>query len=438
MTVARALASTALILALASCAKPAETSAPASVSNADGKVGYVDLDALVKRHPLYAQLSAYEKSMEALSLRSVGADMGSNGADIARQEAELQTELKAAAERTNRLLKEKQDEYQRREQAAIEAALAGANVNGPSAAQIATGLNSTAAGQQSSAVARAQQDLGRYRNAVVAQDKSASAALVKTYDDRATRLYRDKANQLQAAESQYSLQLAQADAAQRLSLRTKLGNLALDDASRKDAQAQLDALDKKEADALTAMRNRDQQTLAQYQDQLKTQMRAELEKQIAALHAQTQAKLGATGAAADLAGPSRIPVNAGKGPGPQAVPSQLQAKLEALHRQYQAQFNADAKQTIADFNKTRDDLEHRFEQLRGADASAQSSAQAEMNSLQKQHDDLYQQIVAQIQREVQIVAKNRGVAVVVTNPIAPGGGVDLTPDAEKQVESLHE
>jgi hypothetical protein len=39
---------------------------------------------------------------------------------------------------------------------------------------------------------------------------------------------------------------------------------------------------------------------------------------------------------------------------------------------------------------------------------------------------------------VQIVAKNRGVDVVVTNVVAPGAGVDLTPDTEKQIESLHE
>lgn len=434
--IARAVFCGLLVAALAACSRSESTSS--SGQAAAGPVGYVRMDILVKSHPLYSQLAAYEKSIEALSLRQIGPGITTSGADIGKQETELQNELRAAAERTNRLLKEKQDEYSRREHDAIEAALAG-TPSGPSASQIAAGLNSTAAAQQSSAAAKARQDLGAYRNAVVGQDRSAAQALVKTYNDRASRLYRDKATQLQAQESQYSLQLAQADAAQRLQLRTKLSNLALDDAGRKDSQAQLEALDKKESDALAAMRSKDQQTLAQYQGQLRAQLSSDLDKQLAALHGRTQTKLGAPGSAVEnIGGPTSVGVNAGTGPGQQASPAALRAKLEALHRRYQDQFNADAKQTIADFNKTRDDLEHRFEQLRTADTSAQDSAQQQLTSLQKQHDDLYAQIVAQIQREVKTLAKSRGIAVVVSNVVAPGGSVDLTQDAEKQIESLHE
>jgi hypothetical protein len=432
----RLLLGLALFGGLTACARPPAQTASGTPANL---VGYVKMDELVKKHPLYPQLSAYERSIEALSLREMGSDVSSAGSEIARQEAELQNELKDAADRTNRLLKEKQDEYSRRERAAIDAALAGANTAGPGAAQLAAGLNATASGQQASAAAQARGDAGKYRSAVIAQDKAATEALVKTYNDRGNRLYQDKANQLQAQEAQYSLQLAQGDAAQRLSLRTRLSNLALDDAGRKEAQAQLDALDKKEADALAAMRARDKETLAQYQTQLQTQIKGDLDKQVGALHGQTSAKLGASGASlANLGTPSGVGINPGKGPGPQASSAQLRAKLEALHKQYQDQFNSDAKQTIADFNKTRDDLERRFDQLRTADGAANAGAQAQLASLQKQHDDLYGQIVAQIQREVQIVAKNRGVSVVVTNVVAPGAGVDLTPDAEKEIESLHE
>jgi len=434
--VVRALLGTLLLLAFAACARSESTSA--GDSDHGGRVGYVRMDVLVKSHPLYSQLSAYEKSIEALSLREIGPGAASSGNDLSKQEAELQTELQAAAERTNRLLKDKQDEYSRREHDAIEAALAGSS-SGSSTAQIAARLNATAAKQQSSAIAQAHQDLGTYRGAVVAQDKSASDALVKTFNERANRLYRDKANQLQAQESQYSLQLAQTDAPQRLQLRMKLSNLALDDAGRKEAQAAVDALDKKESDALAVMRTKDQQTLAQYQDQLRTQTRGDLDKQLAAVHSRSQAKLGAPASAVgNLGGPAPVSVNAGKGPGQQAAPAALQAKLQALHRQYQDQFNADAKQTIADFNKTREDLQRRFNQLRGADSTAQTSAAQQLASLQKQHDDLYAQIVAQIQREVQTVAKSHGVDVVVSNVVASGGSVDLTQDAEKQIESLHE
>jgi len=47
-------------------------------------------------------------------------------------------------------------------------------------------------------------------------------------------------------------------------------------------------------------------------------------------------------------------------------------------------------------------------------------------------------MVAQIDREVRLIAQQRGIAVVLTNVVAPAGGVDLTPDALKDIESLHE
>lgn len=426
----------AAALLLAACSRPATTSPPP----ASGQVGYVRMDVLVKSHPLYSQLSQYDRSIEALSLRDVSPNLAGTGSDIAQQEAALQRELKAAADRTDRLLKQKQGEYERRESAAIAAALGSANGGAPGAASIAAGLNATAQQQQQSAIAQARTDFGKYRDTVIAQDRAASDALVKTYGERADRLYRAKAAQLQNAESQYSLQIAQNDAGQRLSLRMKLSNLALDSSDRTAASNELAALDKKEADALAAMRSRDQQTLAQYQAQLRTQMRGQLDQQLAALHQRTGAKLKAqsTALSQSLSHPPALSLNVGSGPGRHAAPNELRAKVDALHAQYQAQFDADAKRTIADFNKTRDDLEHRFDQLRSADAGAQAGAQQELASLQKQRTDLYDQIVAQIQRQVRIVAKQRGVAVVVSEVLGPGQGVDLTGDAEKQIESLHE
>jgi hypothetical protein len=61
-----------------------------------------------------------------------------------------------------------------------------------------------------------------------------------------------------------------------------------------------------------------------------------------------------------------------------------------------------------------------------------------MNDLQRQRGDLYNQMVAQIGREVKVVAQQRGINVVVSEIVAPAGGVDLTTDAEKDIESLHE
>jgi hypothetical protein len=422
-------------LSLAACSS-SSSSGGGTAAPGDKGVGYVRMEDLVKHHPLYGQLSDYDHSIAALNMRSIGSDVALTGAQIAKEQSELQRELKAAAERTNTLLKEKQDEYAKRETAAIEAALAGSGASGPGAAQLAAGLNATAQSQQNAALGAARTDFGKYRDAVISQDKSATGALVKTYNDRANRLYRQKADQFTTQESQYALKLAQDDSGERLTLRTRLSNLALDDSGRDDSKKALDALDRKESDEIAAMRNRDQQQLEAYKDQLRKQMRDDLDKQIGSLHQQTSSKLQAAGAVP--AGAQPVAVNAGNGPGGKEMPAQLRSKLESLHKEYQNQFNQDAQQTITDFNKTKDDLQKRFDQLIGADATAQGGAQKQLAALQKQRDDLYDQIVAQIQREVQIVAKNRGVTVVFSNIVAPVSGVDLTTDAEKQVESLHE
>ncbi len=46
-------------------------------------------------------------------------------------------------------------------------------------------------------------------------------------------------------------------------------------------------------------------------------------------------------------------------------------------------------------------------------------------------------MVAQIEREVKTVAHERGVSTVVST-VAPAGGIDLTGDAMKDIETLHE
>jgi Skp family chaperone for outer membrane proteins len=116
----------------------------------------------------------------------------------------------------------------------------------------------------------------------------------------------------------------------------------------------------------------------------------------------------------------------------------MRSRLQALHAQYQKKFNADASATIAQFQKTRADLTKRFREIAGIDANAQAGANRQMDSLQKQRGELYNEMVEQIGREVKAVAAKRGINVVVSDVVAPAGGVDLTADAEKDIESLHE
>ncbi len=109
-----------------------------------------------------------------------------------------------------------------------------------------------------------------------------------------------------------------------------------------------------------------------------------------------------------------------------------------MHQRFQNDFSRDASQTIAQFKKTRADLTRRFTALAGADAVDQNSANRQIDALQKQRGDLYGEMVAQISREVKTIARRRGIDVVVSNEVAPAGGVDLTSEAQKDIESLHE
>jgi hypothetical protein len=429
--------------ALAACGHASTQNAPAS--SGSGQIGYVRMDELVQKHPLYDQLARYDRSIEALDLTSTAPTVATPDPQLAGREQRLEKELSDAATRTNQLLAQKQKEYQQQENRAIDAALRGAGAGGPSAAQIAGAVNTTARQQQSTVAAQAQRDLETYRADLDKQDRAQMAAVQKALTDRANRTYRAKADELQAKESALSLQLANDDAPERLALRTKLSSLALDDTARDQAQQQLAALDRKEADAVAAQRNRDQQTLAALQAQLHDQVQHELDAQVAqiqkrslgslAQRQQTLAKQVRTVAAAPVV---QMTVAGGKAQVNPNLPPELRARIQRLHEDYQKRFQADAKSTIAGFEKTREDLSRRYAELRDVDGSARQGAQAQIATLRKKRDDLYDQITAQIGREVRLIAQQRGISVVLTDVVAPAGGVDLTPDAMKDIESLHE
>jgi hypothetical protein len=420
------------------------TSSDATKTPVDSRIGYVRMDELVKVHPLYSQLARLDDDMQALQLKALGGNIARSGSDVAREEKALQHELDQAAAETKKALDGKEQEYNRREQAAIAAALgAGAGASGPSGQQIAGGVQAAANSQALAVEKAANANLNAYRSELIKQDEDAEHSLQTSLSQRALREYGAEADRLERAEADFALQEASDDSSERLSLRTKLSNLALDDASHADVKAQLDALDKKEADALGAMKNRDQSTLVALQKRLHDESESELSAQVKEIRARTVAKInertvdtrksviGQLGRLDTTTTTGGVAVPGGVSPG-------MKAKLLALHAKFQHDFNSDASKTIAQFQKTRSDLTRRFQELEGVDAGAQSGADKEMDMLQRQRGDLYNEMVAQIGREVKVLAEQRGINVVVSDIVAPAGGVDLTADAEKDIESLHE
>jgi hypothetical protein len=399
-------------------------------------VGFVRMEPLLKKHPLYGQLAKFDDDIAALELRAAGSTVAAgSSAQIAAGEAELREQFDAATSRAKKSLDALQARYRERESEAIRRALAGGAAGGPGSAAIAGGVAGTAAAQQSAALASARRDLEAFRKQLVAQDEAQFNALQASLNERATRTYRSKAEELSQMESGYALELANRDSADRLSVRAKLSNLTLEEAQRAELRAKLEALDRREADELAAMRNRDAQTLDALQKQLQEQTRGELVKSAQEMRKGSVAKLNERELA--VRGSFQGEAGAARGPAAQLTP-EMKAHLEAIHKEYQAQFDQDAQSTLEELATTRSDLLRRFGRLHGVDAEAQESARTTLAGLQKQRADLYAQMLAQIGREVKVLADKRNVSVVFSDVAAPAGGVDLTQEAEKDIESLQQ
>jgi len=395
-------------------------------------VGYVRMQQLVEAHPLYPQLHRIELSMDALNLRSLGPGVGQTGSDLSKEDAELQKELYAASARTKEILAQKQAQYQREENAAIDAALA-AGGHAAAGGALGAGLGATAQRQAAGVSAQMNRNLQAYANTLGAQEQAQIKAYQQAVSKRIDAEYQAKANQLQSQEQEFALSLATKDAPQRLELRTRLANLALDNTAHQQVSQQLEALDKSESDQVSAMRKRDQQTLAELRTQLRAQGERELRDGVAKIHAADQSKLAT--AAHSAPAPAALPSGAVTGA---TLPADLRARLVALHKEYQDRFSRDAQATVEQFTKTRQELQQRYDELHGIDNAASASLQKELASLQSQHDKLYAEIVDQIQREVRIVAQEKGVTTVLSDVSGEGSGVDLTDAAKKEIESLHE
>ncbi len=205
----------------------------------------------------------------------------------------------AAAERTRTrrrsaragFLAQKSQAYQAREQQAIALALAAPAGHAPSAAEIAQQIDRTAASQSRSVAAQASRDFDSYRKTLVAQDNGELQAAQKTLADRADRQFRAKQDELQAKESALSLDAGQP----RCAGAALAAHAAFEPCARRCAarsvRSQLAALDRSEADALAALKNRDSQTLATLAAQLRAQVQREMQAKAAEIHGRSVAKL---------------------------------------------------------------------------------------------------------------------------------------------------
>jgi hypothetical protein len=394
--------------------------------------GYVRLDEVVKHHPLYPQLSQIDDAIASINLSAAAPRVPLSASQIAKQTSILNGELRAAQDRANKILAQKQSSYAAKEAQAVSAALRAAGISGAAAA--AMQMNGASASQARQAVAAANQDFQSYQQSVLSAGNAASNSVVRQLQIQAAQKYRAKAEQLQQQETDASLKLSQADASQRLAIRTRLSNLAMDESTRKDLQNQLAALNVKENNALDAQRRSDAATLQAYHRQLDAQTSSAIRSQVSSMQGETQAKLleRRNEVGAQLR-------NMGAAPAvPAAVPPNVKKQIADIHRTFTAQFQRDAQKTVGDYNATKSDLDRQFAALHGADVGATGAAATELAALQKRRGALYKQISDQVSRDASRIAQERGFSIVFENVNAAPGGYDLTNDIIKDVESQHE
>jgi hypothetical protein len=394
--------------------------------------GYVRIDEAVKRDPLYSQLSQLNDAIAAITLKSSAPAVPLGARQIAAQTVELNRELRAAQDRANKILAEKQRAYASREQQAVAAALKAAGISG-SGALAAAQMSGASAAQEQQAASAANADLQAYQQSVVAQDNAATNSIANQLQAQAAQKYRAKAEQLQQNETDLTLRLTQQDAGARLAIKMRLSNLAMDPAARQKAESDIASINARESAQVGAMRTADTATLKAFRAQLDREAGDAIRSQVGAISAQTRSKLVER---RDEVG-SQLRSLAPVAPAAHLSPK-VQAQIAQIQRQYAGAFAADTGKTIADYNATKNDLDRQFAALHGADVGATGATAKELDSLQKRRDDLYQQIVAQIERDAARIAKDRGLSIVFINIWAAAGGYDMTNQVISDIESQHE
>ncbi|HEX3368209.1 MAG TPA: hypothetical protein VHS56_01415, partial [Candidatus Cybelea sp.] len=189
-------------------------------------------------------------------------------------------------------------------------------------------------------------------------------------------------------------------------------HLHLDRADRAALEAQRAGLDRREAQAIAALRRADAATLAAYDRQLRTeaatanaQMTGELRDKAAANSAIHGEVVRAESSAAG------------------ALPN-FPAQLALFRTGYRS--SAQAIDIGGNLSAASNDISRRFGTLARADRQSRTAALAQIRALQAQRDALYRSIVAQIIRVANRIAAERHLSGVSVAPARRARSVDLT------------
>ena len=400
----------ALIAILAGCA-----------AQAAGPGASVDVNALVRSHPLYGTLAQYDRQIAVLRSTLHVPKFARKSEAFAHAADGARSTLAQTASRTQRIAALPTPD--------VRSLQATGNVNAPSESRVRSDMQQAYGAQASQLHAAAQQAMDRYRAQIVAQQHTALANYERDMQARVQQAYTSREQQLYEKESTLALDLAKADAGQRLAIRAKLQTLQLTPERRRALQAQMDAIQAREDAQVAKQHRRDQAILAAFLPPLQARANADVARMRSTLQQRTAANLAARERVLAAQNAQQMRLNLGasaqRTPG---TTTDMNGRLNSLLAANPADPQA--------FTRAGDDLARQFADVRNADDDATHSTWAELAALNTARAQLYGDIVSQIMNEAKAVARSRGLANVYAAKNAPPGSVDITRDVRSDIAAL--
>ncbi len=401
-------------------------------------VGFVDMDAIIKSHPLHTQVDAMQSQIDVLRTESVMTPAGMSPEQSAAYAA-LQRDLDAAQQRFEADLAARRSSYQAQEAAAI-SQLQQQTLGQQGGSTVLNGLQQQFGQQAKALQTQAFSTLNVYRNQLFKQDADHLRQVQRLLASDVQTKARQRQNELAAAETKYQVSLAQQDQSQRLNLQAKLQNLALSDKDRADYTAQLRQLDNRENGLISAMKSQDNAALAAYQKQLQADASAKYDAERKSTQAATQAKLVARQKELQTAMGPQIQALGGKFQQQLndvnqklANDPKYQSQAQNIHNQMQSRYVAEAGTVAATYRDTRKALITKYSAIAHMQFQDNQAISDQVDKLAADRRDLLQKIIAQITTATAHVAQQDGVGVVLQSVRAGGTAIDMTQQVIKAI-----
>ena len=358
-------------------------------AQAAGTPAHLNLSALVRVHPLYPALAQYDRQIAQLRATLPAPAFAHVDEAFVHAERGVRAQLDAAGTRTRAIAAMPEPSLAPLPQAAA--------ANAPSEGAVGADIRRAYNAQREAARSASAAAEADYRRTLLAQQQDALAGYERGVRARVRDAYEARAQELREQEAQLSLDLAKADAAKRLQLRSKLQTLVLGDAARARIEAQLRALQAREDARLSAKRKRDAALLAAALPPLQARASADVARMRAQLEARTAANLARRSRVLAAQNAARAPLQLPSPAPPPRGNETMQSQLRAL-RQSRA---ADP----AAYVRARSVLERDLRGVQAQNDAAELDARREIAVLQTARAQLYREIVTQIDADARRLAR---------------------------------